>query len=213
MGKIILIGSQKGGCGKSTLAVNFAGWLAQAQQDLILVDADPQASAARWAQDRQEQPALANIAHVQASGNIHQTLLDLAAKYEFVVVDCAGRDSRELRSAMAVADLLISPSRPSQYDLDTLPHLTDVVTQAQALNLKLRGFLVLNMCPTNPVIKEVDDAKAYLADFPEFKLAERLIYDRKAYRDCIAEGKSVFEWKDAKAKQEMQALFEEICHG
>ncbi len=54
MGKIILLGSQKGGCGKSTLAVNVAGWLVHQCHNMILVDAYPQGSAVRWAQDRQE---------------------------------------------------------------------------------------------------------------------------------------------------------------
>ena len=96
------------------------------------------------------------------------------------VVDVAGRDSRELRTGMIVADILISPARPSQYDLDTLPHLVDVFVQAQDLNPNLKGYLVLNLCPTNPVIKEAQDAQKYLADFPEFALADSLIYDRKA---------------------------------
>ena len=94
-----------------------------------------------------------------------------------------------------------------------LPHLTDVFLQAQDINPKLKGYLVLNMCPTNPVIKEADDAKEYLSDFPEFGMATTLIYDRKAFRDCVAEGKSVFEWKDAKAKAEISALMEEVFRG
>jgi chromosome partitioning protein len=213
MGKIFLLGSQKGGCGKSTLAINVAGWLLDKNADVILVDADPQGSAARWAQDRQENESIGNIPHVQASGNINQTLKDLASKYEYVVVDTAGRDSRELRTGMVVADIVISPSRPSQYDLDTLPHLTEVYLQAQDLNPNLRGYLVLNMSPTNPVIKEADDAREYLSDFPEFQLAETLIHDRKAFRDCIGEGKTVFEWRDPKARDEMERLMEEITNG
>ena len=213
MGKIILLGSQKGGCGKSTLAVNIAGWLIDQGSDVILVDADSQASSSRWAQDRQEQASLSAIPHVQASGNINQTLKDLASRYDYVVVDTAGRDSRELRTGMVVADVLLSPSRPSQYDLDTLPHLTDVFIQAQDLNPNLKGYLVLNMCPTNPVIKEADDAKEYLKEFPEFSLATSIIHDRKCYRDCIAEGKTVFEWKDAKAKSDIHALMEEVSLG
>lgn len=213
MGKIILLGSQKGGCGKSTLAVNIAGWLAHQGKDVILVDADPQGSSARWAQDRQENIELKHIPHVQASGNINQTLRDLASRYDYVVADTAGRDSRELRTGMVIADLLLSPSRPSQYDLDTLPHLTEVFLQAQDMNPNLKGYLVLNMCPTNPVIKEADDAKTYLSEFPEFGVATSLVYDRKAFRDCISEGKTVFEWKDNKAKREISALIEEVFHG
>ncbi|WP_369526028.1 division plane positioning ATPase MipZ [Photobacterium leiognathi] len=43
----------------------------------------------------------------------------MAVHYDYVVADTAGRDSRELRTAMVIADVLLSPSRPSQYDSDT----------------------------------------------------------------------------------------------
>lgn len=210
---IILIGSQKGGCGKSTIAVNIAAALALKGKDVFLLDADPQSSSMRWAQDRLDTEISPHIRHAQASGNIHQTLKDLASKYEYVIADTAGRDSRELRTGMTVANILISPARPSQYDLDTLPHLAEVYSQAKDINPKLSGFLVLNLCPTNPVIKEVAAAQEFLSDYPEFKLAATLVYDRKAYRDSISEGKSVLEWSDAKAKHEIEALVEEIIHG
>lgn len=210
---IILIGSQKGGCGKSTLAVNIATALALSGKEVFLLDADPQSSATRWAQDRLDAEVLPNIPNAQASGAIHQTLKDLASKYTYVVVDSAGRDSKELRTGMVVADILLSPARPSQYDLDTLPHLAEVFEAAKDLNPKLSGYLVLNLCPTNPVIKEADSAKEFLADYSEFKLAKTLVYDRKAYRDSISEGKTVLEWHDAKAKHEIEALLEEILNG
>lgn len=210
---IILIGSQKGGCGKSTIAVNIAAALAASGQEVFLLDADPQSSSMRWAQDRLDIGVYPHIPHAQSSGNIHQTLKDLSAKYKYVIADTAGRDSRELRTGMTVADILISPARPSQYDLDTLPHLADIYSQAKDINPKLVGYLVLNLCPTNPVVKEVSAAQDFLSDYPEFKLAKTLVYDRKAYRDSISEGKSVLEWIDNKAKSEIERLVEEIIHG
>jgi len=210
---IILIGSQKGGCGKSTLAVNVASLLVlEANADVLLVDADPQGSMARWVQDRQIRAELKNIPCVQISGDIRQNLKDLASRYEYLVVDVAGRDSSELRSGLAIADVLLSPLRPSQYDLDTLPHLAEVYSLARDFNQNIKAHLVLNLCPTNPVIKEAEEAKAYLQEFPEFQLAETLIYDRKAYRDSIAEGRSVLEWKDEKAAESIRLLLKEVLH-
>ena len=49
---IILLGSQKGGCGKSTIAINIACSLANLDKDVVLVDADPQQSSANWVRDR-----------------------------------------------------------------------------------------------------------------------------------------------------------------
>ena len=127
---IILIGSQKGGCGKSTLAVNIAAELARLKKDVCLVDADRQGTSSRWSQDRAGS-SYAPVHCVAQFDNIHATLKDLGTRYGFVVVDVAGRDSRELRTGMLAADILLTPFRPSQPDLDTLPHLVEVATQAK----------------------------------------------------------------------------------
>lgn len=206
---IILIGSQKGGCGKSTLAVNLAAELARLGRDVCLVDADRQGTSSRWAQDRSETnlPAVHCVAQFD---NVRPALQDLDKRYEVVLVDAAGRDSRELRTAMTAADLMLTPFRPSQPDLDTLEHLAEVVTTAKDINPDLSCKAVLTLAPSNPQVNEANEAKEYLAEFPEFKLCRTIIRDRKAYRDSIAEGAGVVEWKDSKAKAELQLLAQEI---
>jgi chromosome partitioning protein len=206
---IILVGSQKGGCGKSTLAVNLAAELKRLNKDVLLVDADRQGTASRWAQDR-EQTEQAHIPSVAQYDNIHSTLKELNTKYDYLVVDVAGRDSRELRTGMLAADLLVTPFRPSQADLDTLPHLEEVITQAGDMNPDLRCMAVLTLAPSNLQIKEAKEAKEYLSDFPVFEVAKTVVHDRKAYRDSLSEGLGVVEWRDSKAKAEIQLLIQEI---
>lgn len=206
---IILLGSQKGGCGKSTTAVNLCAELARTGADVVLVDADRQSTAARWAEDRLGQ-SVAPVHCVQKYDNVRETLLDLDQRYGVVVVDAAGRDSRELRTAMTAADVLLVPFRPSQPDLDTLPALQEVITGARDLNPKLQVYGVLTMAPTNPVVNEADEARAYLADFPEIKALQSVIRDRKVYRDAMSEGLGVVEMDNGKAKAEIQLLTQEI---
>ena len=206
---IILVGSQKGGCGKSTLAINIAAELKRLKKDVLLVDADRQGTASRWAQDR-EQSKYELIPSVAQYDNIHSTLKDLSSKYDYVVVDVAGRDSRELRTGMLSADLLLTPFRPSQADLDTLPHLEEVVIQANDINPDLKCLAVLTLAPSNLQVKEAQEAKEYLAEFPAFEVARTVVHDRKAYRDTLSEGVGVVEWKDSKAKAEIQLLVQEI---
>ena len=122
---ILLIGSQKGGCGKSTTAASICAELAAQGKDVVLVDADRQSTAANWAADRQGNEALPIVHCIQKYDNIRQTLLDLDKRYGFVVVDAAGRDSRELRTGMTAANVLLVPFRPSQPDLDTLPYMQE----------------------------------------------------------------------------------------
>jgi len=207
---IILIGSQKGGCGKSTTAVNLCSELACNNKDVVLVDADRQCTAANWALDRAQNPELPTVHCVQKYENIRDTLLDLDKRYEYVVVDAAGRDSRELRTGMTAAHTLIVPFRPSQPDLDTLPRLQEIIVQARDLNPKLKVYGLLTMTPTNPQIQEKREAQDYLSDFPEFELLQSSLCDRKVYRDAMSEGVGVVEMNNKKAQSEVQALRAEI---
>jgi len=207
---IILIGSQKGGCGKSTTAVNISAELATRGHDVVLVDADRQCTAANWAMDRAENKELAQVHCIQKYENIRDTLLDLDKRYEYVVVDAAGRDSRELRTGMTAANILIVPFRPSQPDLDTLPNMQEIIVQAKDLNLDLKVYGLITMAPTNPVISEEKDARDCLNDYPEIKLLDMIICDRKCYRDAMSDGLGVIEMNNPKAKLEMKKLMEGI---
>lgn len=207
---IILIGSQKGGCGKSTTAVNICSELAGRGHDVVLVDADRQCTSANWAMDRVENTALAKVHCIQKYENIRDTLFDLDKRYEYVIVDAAGRDSRELRTGMTAAHTLIVPFRPSQPDLDTLPNMQEIIIQAKDLNPSLKVYGLITMAPTNPIIHEEADARECLKDYPEIKLLSTMIRDRKVYRDAMSDGLSVVEMDNPKAKAEIKKLVEEI---
>jgi chromosome partitioning protein len=207
---IILVGSQKGGPGKTTVAVNLAVELAHRGQDVCLVDADAQRSAARWHADRVEQRRVPQIACVEKLGNIHSTLVDLDARYDVVVVDVAGKDSKEMRTAMVAADMLLVITRPSQLDLDTFEHLSGVIEQAMDLNPNLDVRGVITQAPTNWKATESKDAGEYLADYPIIKPAKTIICERKAYRDVIPEGLGVVEWNNGPARAEIRALGAEV---
>ena len=209
---IILVASQKGGCGKSTTSVNICAELARANKDVVLLDADKQGTSARWASDRNAAEVSPVIHCVQKFGNIRETLLDLDKRYEFVVVDTAGRDSKEMRTGITAADVLLVPFRPSQPDLDTLAHFVEVFEEALDLmpNPSIKACAVLTMAPSNPVVNEANEAKEYLAEYPQLKLLKTIIRDRKVYRDCMAEGTGVVEMDNGKAKGEIQMLVKEL---
>lgn len=207
---IIVIGSQKGGCGKSTTTVSVCAALASQGKDVVLVDADRQTTAANWVADRDQDDTLPSVHCVQKYDNIRSTLIDLDKRYEYVVVDAAGRDSRELRTGVTAAHMLIVPFRPSQPDLDTLPHMQEVITQAQDLNPDLRVYGLLTMNPTNPSVKEEAEAREYFQEFPIIQPLQTIICDRKVYRDSMSVGKGVTEMDNPKAKTEIENLLREI---
>ncbi len=213
---ILLVGGRKGGSGKSTIAMNICAALAKAGKDVMLVDADKQASSAGWSLERStNKPDNGAVHCVQKYDEIHKTLVDLDKRYDYVVVDAAGRDSPELRSSMVVAHTLLIPVRPSQLDLNTIPDMQKIINDSRIINPSLRVLAVLSMGPTNPIIQETNEAKEFLSEFPEIKLLTTIIRDRKIYRDSIPEGLGVVEINNAsesarKAKIEIADLIKEI---
>jgi chromosome partitioning protein len=207
---ILLVGAEKGGVGKSTIATNLAVYLAGNGVDCVIVDTDSQATCARFVERRSEANVTPQVNCIQRTGDVAATLRDLANRYQIVIADCGGRDSRELRTAASVANLLLTPIRASQADLETLPKVNEIVGLARGFNRDLAAYAVLSMAPSNPAIREVDDARELLADFDQLKLAGTVIRDRKVYRDALLAGKGVVEMDNSQARAEIQLLAQEF---
>ena len=210
---IILVGGEKGGTGKTTQATNLAQMRASAGYDVLLVDSDKQESASSWAGLREEIGTEPAITTVQKVGkNITRDLLDLAKRYDDLIIDAGGRDSVELRAAMVAADKLFIPVQASQFDVWTLGNMSELVDQAQALNPKLQAYVVLNRASTNPVVSEVDEARELFNDFENLIFSGVILRDRIAFRKASAGGLGVNELRpvDTKAQDEISQLYEVV---
>lgn len=210
---IILIGGEKGGTGKTTIATNLAAMRALAGRDVLLIDTDPQGSANYWAQSRDELNIMPRVACVQKFGKgLQAEVKDLAKRYQDIIIDAGGRDSVELRSAMVVANKAYIPIQPSQFDIWTLNQMETLVTTAKGFNTDLEAWVVISRSSTNPSVHESDDTIEILNDFSSLKLASTGIKDRIAYRKAASGGLGVGELKpkDPKATEEMEALYQEV---
>ncbi|WP_412070605.1 AAA family ATPase [Rubrivirga sp. IMCC43871] len=210
---IILIGGEKGGTGKTTLATNLAARRAAAGVDVLLVDTDRQGSASFWAALRNDEESLEAVPCVQVFGKgVARQITDLASRYSDVVVDAGGRDSVELRSAMVAADRLYVPVQASQFDVWTLEQMDELVAQAGAINPALQAAVVLNRASTNPRVQEAAEAEALVAEFDNLDVSGVTVRDRIAYRRAAAEGRGVAEMPDpdSKAVAEMEAWYQAV---
>lgn len=205
---IVLIGGEKGGAGKSTIACNLAVFLSQQGKNIILLDADPQKTASSWAHRRS---LLKNTNHtpmpcLEKTGDIYDTLLELRKKYDFVIVDTGGRDSKELRSGLIAADILCTPVKPSQIDIDTLAKMNELVEQAKSLNRKLKAYTIITHAPTNPNMDDKKETEEVLNTLSEFIRKEMSLSYRSSYWRTMGKGLSVLEYTDEKAKAEILTL-------
>jgi len=210
---IVLIGGEKGGTGKTTLATNLAAMRALAGRDILLIDTDQQGSANYWAQSRDEAQISPRVACVQKFGKgLPIEVKDLAKRYQDIIIDAGGRDSVELRSAMVVAHKVYIPIQPSQFDIWTLNQMDQLVETAKGFNPGLLAKVIISRSSTNPSVHESDDTVEILNDFSNLNLARTGIKDRIAYRKAASSGLGVSELKpkDPKAVEEMEALYNEV---
>lgn len=210
---IILIGGEKGGTGKTTIATNLAAIRAKKKHDVLLVDTDKQGSASSWSDIRDIKNTEVRVPNIQKFGsNLTADIRDLQTRYEDIVIDAGGRDSVELRAAMTIADKMFVPVQASQFDIWTLSIINDLVIQANGFNPALLPQVIINRAATNPVIQEVEEAKEVFSEFESLKLSAYILKERISYRKAAKAGMSVIELPklDSKATNEMLALYEEV---
>ena len=221
MGKIILVGGEKGGTSKTTTAVNLAALCALAGKDVLLVDTDRQESASTWAatraMTRAEQGLGPDMTCVAKTGKVGYDLEQLSHKYDVVIVDSGGRDSIELRQSMAVCDFMLILSRPSQFDTWSLDKMALLLKDVEEkVGAKINAKVLLSAASSNPVVKEADELRALLAsDYAEdFGTMISQTTDRIAYRRAARNGLSVMELPrnqlDQTAMDEVQRLYKEV---
>jgi chromosome partitioning protein len=210
---IILFGGTKGGTGKSTLATNMATLLTHQGADVVLLDADPQLSSSKWVDRRNENVGLKDLPIIhcsQKTGDVMATAIDLAKRYNVVIIDAGGFDSRELRTAMVAADRMYVPIKVSQFDLETLPSLCEVIDTAKGFNANLKVFSIISQAPSNAAGTEIEETRTLLSGIEQISTCTNVIKDRKVYRDAIRDGRGIYETDNKVAIAELILLAEEI---
>ncbi len=200
----IVFGGTKGGTGKTTTATNIAVMMAHNGNSVVLIDTDPQKNSAKWHERRTENyPDLPKIDIAQASGDVMNTIKAFANQKDVVIVDAGGFDSRELRTAMGVADILVLPLQASQFDLESLERLAEMIPKAKDFNPGLQVIALISKAPTNPSMTEIEDAKKVIRQIPDILVCENVIRDRTIFREVSRDGRGVIESKDNKAATEV----------
>ena len=222
---VITVANQKGGCGKTTISMNLAGCFGRAGYKVLLVDADPQASAIQW-RNNSEESALPFHLQAYPFATIHKELPAQfeQAGYDIVLIDCppgaataTDRKADITRSALLASHAVIMPVRPTPLDYQAsaimLPLLQDVSFLRQSSPLKV--FLVIN---GNPPAKTKLGAEAheaaqaiFAAEGVPITVLRTEICNRQTFAEAPAVGKGVVDYApDSKASLEIQELAQEV---
>jgi chromosome partitioning protein len=204
--KVIAILNQKGGVGKTTLAVHLATAFARKKRTVLLIDADPQGSALDWAAARHGQPLFPVVGLPKNS--IHKELPTLAANFDLVIIDGPPRVYDVAKSAVGASDLVIVPVQPSPYDVWAAKEIIDLFNEAMVFTPNLKKAFVINRKIVNTAIgRDVADA---LSEYP-IPVLKTAICQRVAFAESATQGRTVYDLDpEMLASQEMDQLADEI---
>ncbi|MCP5114431.1 MAG: AAA family ATPase [bacterium] len=210
--QIIAAVNQKGGPGKTTIAMHLAGTLARRGSKVLVVDADPQGTATRWAASASDEaPFPASIAGLaDADEKLHREVKKFVFDYDFIVIDCPpSADSPVSQSALLIADLGLVPVIPSPPDLWAGVAIRKVIEAASGVNDQLQARLLINQRKPNTRL-----AAKTLELLPQYRipLCRTQIGDREAYRHAAAYGQTVHHLgsEAAPAIREIEELVDEV---
>ena len=197
--KTIAIISQKGGAGKTTVAVHLAVCAVLAGQRSAIIDLDPQASALEWASRRETgSPEVIRATPEQLSSLLDQARANGAG---IAIIDTAPHSDRAATIAASFADVILVPCRPAAFDVAAIPTTLDILKLARA---KDRAAILLNAVP--PQGRTGDEAVVGLSTLARV-VPVRLVH-RAAYSHAVNDGRSVEEFEpNGKAAEEIRGLY------
>lgn len=220
---IILIGGEKGGTGKSTIATNIAAMCSLKGKDTLLFDIDPQMTSTFWASRRDENNIQPRVSSCQKilDGRvlnpgivIRNELKSIVDKYKDIIIDAGGAVNEVLRAAMTMADMLIVPLMASSFDIWTLGTVNNLVSEVKNTNKKLIVKVLYNKIAQNPQTAkaEIEESDEVLSDFEYIQRFDSILVYRVAIRRSQNKGMAIVEHKpfDEKSIDEISSLYNEV---
>lgn len=215
---IITLGGTKGGVAKTTTAVNIAAELQSRGVTVALYDMDPEGQAALWSQIRE---ANGNVPIPCFSTDYKSTdykieqeterILDVAEEFDAVIIDVAGRASAEQLRAMAISDLLILPTRPGIYEMNSLQNMVETFESVYSTNPEIDVKVLITQAPTHLGDTRGPEFAAVLEQiFDNMEVINQRIGFRVAYADAASQGLAITEVGKPKDSREFRRAFNEI---
>lgn len=201
-GKIITVAQQKGGAGKTTIAINLAVALSKRGASVTLLDTDPQGSMGRWFMMRRETGDPGMEFSTASAWGVSYEVDKLTKTHDFVLIDTPPKIDSDLKPAIRESDLVIVPVSASHMDVWATEGVLDLANREKA-----RVMVVLNRAKSGTkVAASVDDALVEMG----VARANTVLGHRVAYADTLGDGKGVLERGKGTWTGEMTALTDEV---
>lgn len=208
---VISVSNLKGGVGKTTIAVNLAVAFAHKGKKVCIIDTDKeQLSAVKWSSQRDDDKPTVSV--ITVGEKLVREVQTHAQNFDIVILDGSPQLGELANNTLVVSDLVLVPVANSVLEFWSMDNFAERFKQTQQLKEgiggKIGGFVVLNRYTEKQNLSK--EMKEALKQFPEFEVLETTIADRVAYKQAMMEGLGVVEYRDAKAKKEIEDLANEV---
>ena len=206
LSKIITIAQQKGGTGKTTLAVNLAlAFIKYHNLKVAIIDTDPQGSLGKWFIIRSEKNiSNNNLTFKTASlwGAQYESKI-LKQDHDIIIIDTPPKIESDARPAIEAANLVLIPVAPSHVDFWATEPIIEIAKRA-------KKKIIIQINRANPKAKLMKKTYAYIKELGMEK-TNTLIGHRQIFVASMGEGKTVVEkQRKSKAVQEIKEISKQI---
>ena len=203
---VVAIVNQKGGTGKTTLAINLASVLAE-KGAVLLLDADPQASSQNWAAGEWTSPEGLAVKGM-GKGNLLEQVRSVCREYDWIIIDGPPGITRTSADAVRAADLVLIPAKPSPLDVWAA---SDIVAAVRARQKTSNGapkaaFVITMAQPRTRLGRQIDAALSEMG----IPVLQARTTQRVSYPNAINDGNSVVDGADQTARNEILAIRGEL---
>lgn len=199
--------NQKGGTGKTTIAINLSVMYARDNKKILLVDADNQGSAKAWVDIRPDNLKKIDVLNI-TTPDIGREIEPLQKKYDIIIIDGGGRITATARACILISDFILIPTMVSVPDVLATQHfLNEVISEATKIK-KVTGAIIATMIKQGTTFNISGLTQIKKMEYP---VLDTTISHRIIYQESFSEGKGVIEYqKEGKASEEIIKLYKEI---
>lgn len=195
---IIVVGHEKGGVGKSTIAINLAALIAadEAKPSVVLVDTDRSGNTSAWFELRRHNGLDLDYIVMNQAVESNANIVKLSERHDVVIVDIGAADYKRLDKLAFIADLWVSPTGVGQKEMDGNVNLIQAFEEShhRHKNGRIPYVIVYNRVPSAKNSKEASLAIEAVRGFnPDVVVLDNVLCERKVFRDADKEGKTIFE--------------------